>query len=537
MTFQPWMHIFVCGIGLLGCVRTTKDIQRDYAKESLAPVAIRPTQTTDLPPKLVDPNNARPLTLRIYADRTYRHQQLHWEQQISAQVATASQLLTQQFGVRLQIASIEPWDRESKDADTLDQELTALHALDKGETVDWVIGFVSARPFTNNWHEMGQARMPGKHLVLRSMARLVERQRQEKVLDELSPEEREKLYQDRLKHKEVLVLLHELAHTLAVPHDPGDECIMSPVYQPKIAAFSERSEELLRLGLQWHGATDRPTQRKWQAAVAAVLAQHPQDFEQTSRAQLLAWSQGKGQDPMTAAPLTNRDVAILNEAIELLNRKDYLAAKRTLDPLVEREPNQNKALEVSCRVELNLQKTGARTLDRCQRACETGTEPAACLLAADALGIRAESERLDRLLTTAQERLEGRHAQFLNETTWLVDVRMQRDELAEALDLADQLGFSPEALQVRARLAEKFKSVGLPANALSRAQLNVYVRQFRAAQAEVARGEKRALLALVEAWPQLPGTLVLQCQYAAKHKPDVRARDLCEKAKRAAEAL
>ncbi len=518
--------------------RTPQEIQRDYAKESLAPAAIQPTHAEERAAKPdVDPSTARPLPVRLYVDETYRRGMANWQDRIAAQVLAVSQLLTQQFGVRLQVVTIATWDRESGDSPTLENELAALQALDPGEDVEWVIGFVAARPFTNDWHQMGLARLPGKHVVVRNMARLVERQQHEKVLDALSAQEREKLYVNRRKHKEVLVLLHELAHTLAVPHDPDGDHIMSPQYDPKIAEFSSASEQLLRLGLEWHARTDAGAQQKWQRAVADVLAQNPRGFEVSSCEQVQLWTAGQRAVPKAVPRLPPADVTALNHAIELAAKGDSAGAKVAIDAVLARQPGHPKVLDVSCRIESGLRKAGPVTLDRCSHACEAGSEATPCLLAAQALGVVADTPALTRLLDAADARLNGHHAQFPGDAAWLADMRLRRDEPGRALAIADALGFGPEALDLRARLAQYLHSVGLPPHAVPDDRLDAYVQKFRAAQAGVARGERAALDALVAAFADLPGTVILQCQLAARRKPDAAGRALCARAKQAVALL
>src|SRR5438477_3220450 len=232
---------------LIGCgFRTPWQEQRSYA-DTLKPaeVARNPTVPTSA---------ARVFRVRAYANADYQAQTPRWNQHIAEQVDRASEALAAQFGVTLELESARPWSRAGSSAH-LEQVIAQLMALDKGDGVDWVIGFVSVLDvFSAAQDRLGMAVLFGRHIVLRGMFSAAEMDAINASLQLLSSADREQLARDRRLHKETAVLLHEWAHTLGVIHDRSPQSLMAPVYDKSQSSFSEASARIAGIGLQFRNA-------------------------------------------------------------------------------------------------------------------------------------------------------------------------------------------------------------------------------------------------------------------------------------------
>jgi len=62
---------------------------------------------------------------------------------------------------------------------------------------------------------------------------------------DLSADDREYLYALRRRHKETAVLLHELGHTLGVPHEAEADTLMYPTYSDQSASFTTHARDLM----------------------------------------------------------------------------------------------------------------------------------------------------------------------------------------------------------------------------------------------------------------------------------------------------
>ena len=269
----PIAILLLLALALAACARTAADIQRDYVKETLAPRQLEVNQ--DAP----RPALQRRLHLRAFADNDYRKQNFHWEQRIRAQVGRANAILQAQFGAELVVDAVLPWEHDTPDDATLDASLAALEKLDRAEGVDYDVGFVGARSFSHDWHHMGMARTPGRHMVLRGTTNVGQRDALDKRLQYITEQERDKVWKDIRLHEETLLLLHEWAHALGALHDGNGDFVMSPLYDAHIANFSPPSVEVIQLGLARQGQGDLAADKGWQAARAAVIAAHPRAFQ------------------------------------------------------------------------------------------------------------------------------------------------------------------------------------------------------------------------------------------------------------------
>src|SRR4051812_44570223 len=196
--------------------------------------AQRRVAQTLAPAPLVLPTPATPrrslltVHIRFYADDDYRSGLFRWADRVRTEINYLNQLVEPAFGVRFEGESFRRWHRTSGNIDIF-KMLAELEAFDAGANVDWVVGLVSALPLVStSMHEIGAARLLGRHIVMRGMGSAEESKALDKGFALMDPAEREKLYSSRKWHKEYAVFLHEWLHTLGTIHSSNPERINNP---------------------------------------------------------------------------------------------------------------------------------------------------------------------------------------------------------------------------------------------------------------------------------------------------------------------
>jgi tetratricopeptide (TPR) repeat protein len=216
--------------------------QRDAAQH-IAP------GTFDLAPAVPPARPMRTMRLRIYADRDYQGMVVHWQAKAKAQIERVNRVLQAVLRARFEIESMRSWDR-SHVGQPFDTMLDEIDKLDPARDVDWVMGLVTPfRGLATSIEQIGGARLLSRHFVLRGMDSAEEGVALERELDLLSPEERQRLYADRKTHKEIVIFLHEWAHTMGALHHEDRAVIMNPIYDPRQSSFSDFEKRLLALVL------------------------------------------------------------------------------------------------------------------------------------------------------------------------------------------------------------------------------------------------------------------------------------------------
>ncbi len=131
-------------------------------------------------------------------------------------------------------------------------------------------------------------RMPGKHLVMRAMNDAREHEAIERVFAQSDEGERRALYHERKQHKTVTVFLHEIGHTLGVPHEIDPAGIMQARYDPKARGFSAGAVGLMRLSLAHRLDPAAQTPQAFAAAFTAELDRGTATWVPADREALLA---------------------------------------------------------------------------------------------------------------------------------------------------------------------------------------------------------------------------------------------------------
>ncbi len=387
-----------------GCIRTAEDVQRDYAQR-LRPVQLG-GQTTPVPTH--PPVQTR--RVRVYADEDYQVQAGDWQARVLAQVQRANQALLTDLAVVLEVESLRAWPREDRGR-SLETALAQLEALDPGTDVDWVVGLVSSsRVFSASHHDLGVARLFGRHFVLRGMDSPAEAQQLSRVLDKLPVDERLALFRARRLHKETAVFLHEWAHTLGAFHDRTVDWLMSRTYDEHQALFSEATVGLLRVGLAHRDRASDPEGRKlWAEAYRGHVHAHaspdwhPQSKEEALKdvAQMLE-GQGGGQ----GARLSEAERLRFNEAVRTFNAGQFDEADAQLSPLVTAHPAHADLQELGCLVAHRRAPKAQQTLTRCATAASLpSARPQAHLVLAHARLDAADTQGALAELSRAQAKL------------------------------------------------------------------------------------------------------------------------------------
>lgn len=225
----------------------TKRNQRSVARhETPGALAATPRGEDEAPPGR--PARApRVLRLRAHATSRFAAEVVDWRRQLGDVIEDANRVLGPTLDVRLELAAASPWAPRSPD-DDLPALLDELAASDPGADVERVVGLAGSVPrYESSFRQLGLAMMGRRHFVIRTMNDAHEYEAIRAKLDELGDDERAKVHRARKRHKTTSVFLHELAHTLSVPHEVDTGTIMGSRYDSKIEAFSPAAAALMRL--------------------------------------------------------------------------------------------------------------------------------------------------------------------------------------------------------------------------------------------------------------------------------------------------
>lgn len=224
--------------------------------------------TRDSPNKHVDR-----LRIRAYATPHYEAALVDGRAQFEQALNDANPTLAHDLGFRLVLTEFRSWPRSMPDND-LSALLNALESDDPAQDVDWVVILASPRRMVaSSPDQVGLAPMLGRHLALRAMSDADEFDVIERGFSELSEGEKAKLYAARKRHKAATVLLHELGHTLGLPHELDPHAMMSAQYNSQSRAFSPVASQLGRRVLELRAIT-AGTQLSRNTAQAALNVLH-----------------------------------------------------------------------------------------------------------------------------------------------------------------------------------------------------------------------------------------------------------------------
>ncbi|XXF79784.1 hypothetical protein P2318_08495 [Myxococcaceae bacterium GXIMD 01537] len=524
----------------LACVKRPVDYEREHAR-SLAPRQVEASATA------APEAPRRMLRVRVYADADYRRQVLRWEQGIGVQLRRASEVVQGSLGVAFELESVRPWERPSAGPE-LDTALKQLEVLDAGEDVDLVIGLVSALPvFSASQHELGKARMFGRHCVLRGMENPEEHLQLEALFKHLPDGERDALYRDRKLHKETSVLLHEWAHTLGAFHVRNTHWMMSAGYEPSQSAFAPQTLQLLGVSLRHvpDGRRGGEAQRAWARELKATLSSlSGPDWEGPERDSVSAFLDRvlAGEAVLTEEgppPLSPEDRQRLDEVLALDRQGRVELAAQLLEPLAQRRLLDERVQVMACYLATRVSPKLPSTRERCEAtAARFPQQPAPLMnLAVLHLNSGTPAEAQPYLLRVRQQ-LEARPAVDAAQWSDLASLFQSASCVTWAEQAAAKAPGAQGTDEVLAWAQRTRRWTGLPEDS-TRSGVPVeregdFVRATQEVQSLLEKGAaaqaRTRLTRLSKDFPRASGTRVLQCELALVSGQPAPARALCREA-------
>ena len=337
-------------------------------------VAVEPAEVVPTP--LANPKVFR-ARIRVYTDDGYRSQNPVHEQQLRRLLAGAFRVLEPTIGVGLGDIEFRSWERTA--GGDLPGMLAELEALDPADDVDWVLGFVDAQGHVAaDVHQLGEARVLGKHAVLRGLNDAAEVRLLEATLRGMSERDRRALYGRRKRHKELVLLLHELGHTLGAMHVTGTERIMSPSYEGSQRSFEKPTARLMAAAAQARLGGDKAEPDRESRVVLEHLRKNPwSGWNEDERDRLVTELEGRvksveeGTAGMTlGSKVRAEDREKFRAAERLLGAGRPAEAWEELEPLIDFYPDEASVQVMSCRLAVAAGRDRALVTKRCERAMQ-----------------------------------------------------------------------------------------------------------------------------------------------------------------------
>ncbi|RKH96623.1 tetratricopeptide repeat protein [Corallococcus sp. AB038B] len=467
--------------------------------------------------------------MRVYADMDHRARGLHWERAVAGWLQRASESVRGPLGITFELESARAWDRRGSDG-PLEPVLDALEEVDAGEDVDLVVGLVAApATFSGAQHELGFARVLGRHCVLRGLG------------GELPVEARQRL--------EVAVLLHEWAHTLGAPHVRDGRGWMSPKYDAGQTAFDARTLALLGAGLKHlPGArVELEAQKAWARELrVAVEAMTGPAWEGPERDFLLEWTKrvrassvvlGPEGTPRSLTPLERQRLA---EVIALEKAGRPEVAAEALEPLAVRHPQNERVQLLACYLAVHLTPGLDATRERCERAIARFPREPSLRMNVALLHLHAGrfDEARDSLViarTNLEARADVEPAQWADLAGLFLRahcVTWAEETAARAQGLAASAAVLEQAARLRRQVALPARSDASTA-VVDPAREGALVRAVSDVEALLHAGSSKSarerIAALARAYPASPSVTLLQCELHLFQGRLGPARTACER--------
>ena len=539
----------VVTLGLSAClvhksVRDYRKAQRDALVRSM------PGKLEVTKPVTGDPRVAK---VRIWVDDDFRAQNVRWRAHIEEQVDEANQFLVPALGLRLEITEMKPWAVRQADR-TLAQVIEALEQLDDGKDVTWVLAYTSSLSLVEaSFEQLGVARPLGRHMVVRGYADIEERKLFERNLPDTSEGDREVVHQARRRHKQALVLIHELGHTLGAMHEVDPSWIMHDAYSVAMTQLSDRSRELMQISLEaWLTAPTRPDERTLAARLVTYLESNP--WGGWNEAELREWvahlhaigATAGGPDGGGGGGAGGPDVPVPPAAFEQFRRAQQLARQGKLDDalaeleaLVTAYPASAEIRQGICEVQVGkVGPGGAAAVAACDRAAELSPDDVRPYLVRIQGHLTKGDPRAAIALMTQVEQRAGERAEAWDQVATIYQGLNLVTSAERAGARAAQLGKRTEPHPVVAWAGRTRARYGLPPDArrwkIAVADEGEYVLAVRElldliyasktseAVTKATAAEKR--------WKAAPGILAARCDLHLRQGELAKARTLCRQA-------
>jgi tetratricopeptide (TPR) repeat protein len=524
---------------MVGCVRSgkqgTTNRQQSSTYRELLPAELEPTPTATTEPLVVK--------VRAYADKAHRAQTLQWERRLSVRLKAANKVLAPSAGIVLQLVETMPWERGT--GDDMAEMLRQLETLDPATDVDIVIGMVDALAHVSSQiHQLGVARPLGRHVILRGLNDAKEVQLLEAALDTVDDKAREELYAARKRHKEIVLLLHELAHTFGAMHVADREKLLHPAYDARQKGLSPYTAKLMRTVAEKRYAVGNA--RDERASLEALSAY----LESTTWAGWVSSERKELEQLLStklAKPGTGAAAATLSEAVRPVDREAYQAASRLaenekwheawerLEALLEFYPDEPGVQLLACRLMMK-RGGGAGTMAQCERASKlTPNDPEPDLLIARA-HIKAKKVKLAMAsLERARKRLSALPGDARRQWALLAVTYKELGSVTLAAEAAKQGKGPADVAEWAAHTGARY---AVPPNGSKfgiepageddyisevKSLLKlVYAKKFKEAETALRVAERR--------YKGAPGLLVVRCDMEIRRRRYPQARKFCSRA-------
>lgn len=477
----------------------------------------------------------RAIKVRVWADAGVRALP-RWREEIGEQIDYASQLLTPLVGARLTVEDYRDWDRAGNDPH---DALRALTEADKGDEVTWVIGYITAGDVASKaMSELGSAQPLGRHVIVRAWAEKPETDALAAMLPDLGESERTEVTGAHRRHKQTVVLLHQLAITLGAIAESDPTWIAHPTYSAKQVGFADRTRELLTLAIDARLADakdpeiakqllDAIEKAEWGGWIAA------RKDEVTGLLRNIIDAQRAGK---TAGDIPPAAYDHITRIKELARRGDTKLAIGDLDNLLTAYPGNASMHLLKC--EILLAKPGVgdpATRTACKRVGELAPgDPAIHLVVGAALaksgdpaGARAELAQAEGKIVNLPAGAEDAWRRVIalyhdmGALTWTEDAiakaRLDKDPIAAAV------------AQTRARYGVP-RGTKLVAPAQEAALVTAVKKGLELVYASKYGEAERALAAAEKRWPGAPGLLAARCDLALRTGQVDGAKAACQRA-------
>jgi hypothetical protein len=334
------------------------------------------------------------LKLRAYATPHYAAALVDGEAQFAQALSDANPELARGLSLHIDLVDYRVWTSGEAD-DDLSALLSTLEKEDAATDVDWVVVLASPRNMVASGpDQLGVGQLLGRHIAIRAMSDAAEFDAIEQGYTELSEDEKHKLYAAGKRHKAATVLLHEIGHTLGMPHELAQHSLMSPRYDPQSAMFSAPAARIGQHALELR-ATSAGTELHRQSAQAAlnVLSNAPaHTFEEKTAAEVRQLLEFHARAPLTAAPstagalaqpsrvdlkpaapaapgmlsqLTTPDRALFARARQEQTAGHFAEARSLAKPLFETYPDSYAVQELRCQLAMKAHLPIAEEQSEC----------------------------------------------------------------------------------------------------------------------------------------------------------------------------
>jgi hypothetical protein len=321
---------------------------------------------------------------RFYYDPTFAQLEGKVQQHIEERVHRVNEVLEGALHARVVVESVRALPASPQGPVDLDAVLRKLAEQDEGRDVEVIIALVGALPVaTFSFYDLGRAALLGKHVVIRSMTS-AEETRALDTYDALAPEERSRMYQQRKRHKEATVMLHELGHSLGALHSRDATDIMHASYDRAMQAFSPHNLELMRLALdeRLRPAADQDPQALAKALKSRLLAMPAEPFIEQERTEHLASLDAKISPPVRSTQAARAKAAGADRDLSALSADDQkrlaeLDAKRTggdssgayelLSALADKYPHTHFLQHDACETGMRMRRSFKEISRYCDR--------------------------------------------------------------------------------------------------------------------------------------------------------------------------